>query len=171
MRGTQAVETFSNSTPPDVVSIPPTSVVEWRSRQSRLPPHPEPLTIPQSPSEKSAQSSISDFSLSVASLQKLEWGRSSHDIYISSVSCISGRPAHSMGTFVFRKHLSLYYGWFTSIPRCSDTTRNRWVMMLCVSWPCQAFCPAGSSVGLASTQPSQLSLRWIHPCRSTRDRK
>jgi len=68
VRGTQAVETLANSTPPDVVSIPPTSVVEWRLRQSRLPPRPEPPTIPQSPSE-SVLSSTSDFSLCVTSLQ------------------------------------------------------------------------------------------------------
>ncbi len=36
--GTRVVETLPNSTPPEVVSLPPTSVAEWRSRQSRLPP-------------------------------------------------------------------------------------------------------------------------------------
>ncbi len=83
-------------------------------------------------------------------------------MYISSVSCIS-RRRHFMGTFVFRKHLSLYYGWSTSTPRYSDTTRDSWVMMLRVSRPCQTFCLAGSNVGLASTLPSRSSLRTIHP--------
>ncbi|KAI9439448.1 hypothetical protein BJY52DRAFT_1421308 [Lactarius psammicola] len=62
-RGTQAVETLANSTPAEVVSVPLTSVAEWRLRQSRLPLHPEAVTIPQSPPE-SVLSLTSDFSLS-----------------------------------------------------------------------------------------------------------
>ncbi|KAH9030232.1 hypothetical protein EDB83DRAFT_2554982 [Lactarius deliciosus] len=46
LRGAEEVETFPNSSPPKVV--PPTSVAEWLLHQSRLPPHPEPLTVPQS---------------------------------------------------------------------------------------------------------------------------
>jgi len=64
-RGTKAVETLVNSTPAEVVSAPPTSVAEWRLRQSRLPPHPEPLAIPQSPPQ-SMLSNTSDFPLSSA---------------------------------------------------------------------------------------------------------
>ncbi|KAH9017970.1 hypothetical protein EDB85DRAFT_1897394 [Lactarius pseudohatsudake] len=45
VRGAEMVETFPNSSPPKVV--PPTSVAEWLLHQSRLPPHPEPLTVPQ----------------------------------------------------------------------------------------------------------------------------
>ncbi|KAH8989386.1 hypothetical protein EDB86DRAFT_3081124 [Lactarius hatsudake] len=64
--GTKAVETLPDSTPANVVSVPPTSVAEWRFRQSLLlPPHPEPLTIPQSPPE-SVLSGTSDFPLSSA---------------------------------------------------------------------------------------------------------
>jgi len=64
-RGTQAVETLPNSTPAEVGSVPPASVAEWRLRQSRLPSHTEPLTIPQSPPE-SVLSSTSDFPFSSA---------------------------------------------------------------------------------------------------------
>ncbi|KAH8996989.1 hypothetical protein EDB86DRAFT_3243261 [Lactarius hatsudake] len=46
VRGAEMVETFLDSSPPKVV--PPTSVAEWRLHQSQLPPHPEPLTVPQS---------------------------------------------------------------------------------------------------------------------------
>ncbi len=63
--GTKAVETLANSTPAEVVSVPPTSVAEWRLRQSRLSPHPEAVTIPQSPPE-SVLSTTSDFPLSSA---------------------------------------------------------------------------------------------------------
>ncbi len=63
VRGTEAVETSANSTLAEVVFVPPTSVAEWRLRQSRPPPHPEAPTIPQSPTE-SVLSGVSDFSLS-----------------------------------------------------------------------------------------------------------
>ncbi|KAH9024574.1 hypothetical protein EDB85DRAFT_2181507 [Lactarius pseudohatsudake] len=64
--GTKAMETLPDSTPAKVVSVPPTSVAEWRLRQSLLlPPHPEPMTIPQSPPE-SVLSGTSDFPLSSA---------------------------------------------------------------------------------------------------------
>ncbi|KAH9168910.1 hypothetical protein EDB89DRAFT_1551647 [Lactarius sanguifluus] len=58
VRRAEEVETFPNSSPPKVV--PPTSVAEWWLLQSRLPPHPEPLTVPQS-SPDSASSSTSCF--------------------------------------------------------------------------------------------------------------
>jgi hypothetical protein len=64
-RSTEAVETLANSTPPEVVSVPPTAVAEWRLRQSVLPPQPEAVTIPQSPPE-SMLSSLSNFPLSSA---------------------------------------------------------------------------------------------------------
>ncbi len=65
VRGTEVVETLPNSTPPGNVSVPPISVAEWQLRQSRLPPHPEAVRIPQSPPE-SMVSSTSDFPLSSA---------------------------------------------------------------------------------------------------------
>jgi hypothetical protein len=70
VRDSEAVETLPNSTLAEVVSVPPTSVAEWRLSQSRLPPHhPEAVTIPQSPPE-SVLSSTSDFARSsVTSLQ------------------------------------------------------------------------------------------------------
>ncbi|KAH8984616.1 hypothetical protein EDB92DRAFT_2105912 [Lactarius akahatsu] len=53
VRGAEMVETFPNSSPPKVV--PPTSVAEWLLHQSRLPPHPEPLTVlPSSPESVSS---------------------------------------------------------------------------------------------------------------------
>jgi hypothetical protein len=64
-RGTEAGETLANGTPPEVVSIPPTAVAEWRLRQSVLTPQPEAVTIPQSPPE-SMLSSLSNFPLSSA---------------------------------------------------------------------------------------------------------
>ena len=72
---TAAVETWPNSTHPDVVSLPaPTSVAEWRLHQSRLSPHPEALTMPQSPPE-SVLSSMSDFPLSSATSLQTGMGR------------------------------------------------------------------------------------------------
>ncbi|KAI9456988.1 hypothetical protein BJY52DRAFT_1187604 [Lactarius psammicola] len=65
VRGTNVVETLPDSTSPEVVSVAPTSVTEWRLRQSQLRPHPEPLTIPQSPPE-SVLSGTSEFPLSSA---------------------------------------------------------------------------------------------------------
>ncbi|KAH9041938.1 hypothetical protein EDB84DRAFT_1559528 [Lactarius hengduanensis] len=51
--GTKAVETLPDSTPAKVVSVPPTSVAEWRLRQSLLlPPHPEPLDDPAKPTRE-----------------------------------------------------------------------------------------------------------------------
>jgi hypothetical protein len=65
VRGTEAVEpeALANSPPPEVVSVLPTSVTEWRLRQSQLPPQPEAVTTPQSPPE-SVLSSTSDLALS-----------------------------------------------------------------------------------------------------------
>jgi hypothetical protein len=73
VRDSGAVETLPNSTLAEVVSVPPTSVAEWRLRQLRLPQdrflHPEAVTIPQDPPE-SVLSSISDSPLtSATSLQ------------------------------------------------------------------------------------------------------
>jgi hypothetical protein len=67
VRSTEAVdpEALRNSPPPKGVSVPPTSVTEWRLRQSQLRPHPEAMTIPQSPPE-SVLSSTSEFPLSSA---------------------------------------------------------------------------------------------------------
>ncbi len=64
-RGTKAVETLLHSTPPEVVPVSPTSVAEWRLRQSQLSPHPEAPRISQSPPE-SVLSSTSEFPLSSA---------------------------------------------------------------------------------------------------------
>src|SRR6266702_3652516 len=66
-RGTHAVETLPNSSPPEVVSLPPTSVADWWLPQPGLHQHPEAPTIPQSRPE-SALSYTSDFSLCSASL-------------------------------------------------------------------------------------------------------
>ena len=64
--GAETVETSPNSsTPPEVASLGPTSVAEWRLRQSRLSTDPEARTIPQSPPE-SVLSSASNFRLSSA---------------------------------------------------------------------------------------------------------
>ena len=59
VRGTEAVETLADGPSSEVVSVPPTSVTEWRLRQSQLPPQPDAVTIPQSPPE-SVLSSSSD---------------------------------------------------------------------------------------------------------------
>ncbi|KAI9456987.1 hypothetical protein BJY52DRAFT_527106 [Lactarius psammicola] len=64
-RGTNAVETLPDSTPPEVASAGSISVAEWRLHQSRLSPHPEAVTIPQSPPE-SVLSGTSEFPLSSA---------------------------------------------------------------------------------------------------------
>jgi hypothetical protein len=61
-RGPRAMQTLALA---EVVSVPLTSVAEWRLRQSQLPPQPDALTIPQSPPE-SVLSSMSDFPLSSA---------------------------------------------------------------------------------------------------------
>ncbi|KAF8269710.1 hypothetical protein EI94DRAFT_1724495 [Lactarius quietus] len=65
VRGPKAAETLASDASVEVVSAPPTSVTEWRLRQSRLPPQLEALAIPQSPPE-SVLSNISDFPLSSA---------------------------------------------------------------------------------------------------------
>ncbi|KAH9032140.1 hypothetical protein EDB85DRAFT_1890802 [Lactarius pseudohatsudake] len=70
-RGTKAVEGLANSPPAEVVSIPPTSVAEWRLR---LPPHPEPLTIPQGPPE-SMPCTASDVPISSATSLQTRMGR------------------------------------------------------------------------------------------------
>jgi hypothetical protein len=70
--GTEAIRTLPTSTPPDVVPLPAaTSVTEWRSYQSRLPPDPEALRRPQSPTE-SDLSNMSD--ISATSLDTRVWG-------------------------------------------------------------------------------------------------
>jgi hypothetical protein len=73
-RGTEAIRTLPNGTPPDVVPLPaPTSVDEWRLHQSRLPPDTEAQRRPQSPPE-SVLSNASEFLLSSAtSLQTRMW--------------------------------------------------------------------------------------------------
>jgi hypothetical protein len=73
-RGTEAIGALRNSTLPDAVPLTgPTSVAEWRLHQSRLPPDPEALRIPQSPPE-SILSGSSEFPLSSAtSLQTRLW--------------------------------------------------------------------------------------------------
>ncbi|KAI9430914.1 hypothetical protein H4582DRAFT_2103458 [Lactarius indigo] len=73
MRGAKAVETLSNTSPPaEIVSIPLTSVAEWRLRL--LPPHPEPLTIPQGPPE-SMPCTASDVPISSATSLQTRVGR------------------------------------------------------------------------------------------------
>ncbi|KAI9430913.1 hypothetical protein H4582DRAFT_1341738 [Lactarius indigo] len=63
----EVVETIPNSSSPEVV--PPTSVAEWKLHQSRLPPHLEPLTIPQSLPESVLLSTSDDPLSSATSLQ------------------------------------------------------------------------------------------------------
>ncbi|KAI9456970.1 Rho GTPase activation protein [Lactarius psammicola] len=70
-RSTQAVETLINSTLAEGVSVPLTSVARWRLHQSRLPPHSEAVTTPQSPPE-SVLSIMSDFPLSSATSSHTE---------------------------------------------------------------------------------------------------
>ncbi|KAH9049276.1 hypothetical protein EDB83DRAFT_1409780 [Lactarius deliciosus] len=60
--GTETVERFLNSTPPEGVPVLSTNVSEWLAR---LPPHSEAPTIPQSPLE-SVLSNTSNFPLSSA---------------------------------------------------------------------------------------------------------
>ena len=74
VRGPKAVERLANSNPAEVVPNPPSSVTEWRLHQSRLPPHPAALTMPQSPPE-SVLSSMSDFPLSSATSLQTGMGR------------------------------------------------------------------------------------------------
>jgi hypothetical protein len=73
-RATEAIGTLRNRTLPDAVPLTgAASVAEWRLHQSRLPPDPEALRIPQSPPE-SILSSTSEFPLSSAtSLQTRLW--------------------------------------------------------------------------------------------------
>lgn len=81
-RGPRAVETLADGTLAEVVSVPLTSVAEWRMsvaewrlRQSQLLPQPDGLTIPQTqnPSE-SALSSMSDFQHSSATSLQTRMG-------------------------------------------------------------------------------------------------
>ncbi|KAF8259142.1 hypothetical protein EI94DRAFT_589570 [Lactarius quietus] len=74
-RGPKALETLADRTSAEVLSVPLTSVAasEWRLRQSRLPPPPDVLLIPQSPPE-SARSSMSDFPLSSATSLQTRMG-------------------------------------------------------------------------------------------------
>jgi hypothetical protein len=72
VRGNEAMETLASSTPAGVVS--PTSVAEWRLRQSQLPSRPEALTIPQG-SPESVLSSTSDFPRSSATSLQTGMGR------------------------------------------------------------------------------------------------
>ena len=74
VRGPKAVERLANSNPAEVVSNPLSSVSEWRLHQSRLPPHPAVLTMPQSPPE-SVLASMSDFPLSSATSLQTGMGR------------------------------------------------------------------------------------------------
>ncbi|KAI9448587.1 hypothetical protein H4582DRAFT_100622 [Lactarius indigo] len=75
--GAKAVKTSPDSTPSEVMSVPLTSVAEWRLRQSQLSlPHPEPPTIPQSPPE-SVLSSTSELPLSSATSLRTGIGLSS----------------------------------------------------------------------------------------------
>jgi hypothetical protein len=72
-RGPKSKETLVDSTPAEVVSVPLSSVAEWRLRQSRLPPQTDSMTIPQSPPE-SVLSSMSDFPLSSATSLQTRMG-------------------------------------------------------------------------------------------------
>ncbi|KAH8989365.1 hypothetical protein EDB86DRAFT_3245232, partial [Lactarius hatsudake] len=69
VRGTKAVEGLANSPPAEVVAA---SVAEWRLRL--LPPHPEPLTIPQGPPE-SMPCTASDVPISSATSLQTRVGR------------------------------------------------------------------------------------------------
>ena len=70
VRGLKEMERLANSNPAEVVSNPLSFVTEWRSHQSRLPPHPTALAIPQSSPE-----SMSDFQLSSATSLQTGMGR------------------------------------------------------------------------------------------------
>ncbi|KAH9041940.1 hypothetical protein EDB84DRAFT_1559530 [Lactarius hengduanensis] len=65
-RGTETTVTFPNSTPPGGMSEPSTKVAEWRLQ---VPPHSEPLTIPQSPPESVLCSSSDLLNSSATSLR------------------------------------------------------------------------------------------------------
>ncbi|KAH9165433.1 hypothetical protein EDB89DRAFT_2076851 [Lactarius sanguifluus] len=71
-RGTETMETLLNNTPPGAMPVPSTNVAEWL-RQLRVPPNPEPLTIPQSPPE-TVLYSTSDFSHSSATSLRTAMG-------------------------------------------------------------------------------------------------
>jgi hypothetical protein len=76
VRDTEAVETLTNSTPAEVVSVP-TSVAAWRLQvpQSQLPPQPDAMTTPQSPSDsESVLSGTSNFPLSSATSLRTRMG-------------------------------------------------------------------------------------------------
>ena len=73
--GAKAVETLANSTPAEVISVPPTSVDEWRLRQAHLTSPPEALTTPQNPPE-SVPSSMSNFRPSSATSLRTGMGGS-----------------------------------------------------------------------------------------------
>ena len=74
VRGSKAVEISANSNPAEDLSNPLSPVAEWRLHQSRQPPHPAALTIPQSPPE-SVLSSMSDVPLSSATSLQTGIGR------------------------------------------------------------------------------------------------
>ncbi|KAH9059289.1 hypothetical protein EDB87DRAFT_1622075 [Lactarius vividus] len=71
-RGTETTETSPNSTPPGAMPVPSTNVAEWL-RQLQVLPHPEPLTIPQSPPENVLYNA-SDFSHSSATSLRTAMG-------------------------------------------------------------------------------------------------
>ncbi|KAH9029690.1 hypothetical protein EDB85DRAFT_1509827 [Lactarius pseudohatsudake] len=102
-RGTQAVETLLDSSPLEVVSLPPTSATEWWLPHPGLHQRPEAPTIPPSRPE-SALSSTSDFSLSAASLiSGTEFPSSPAASFLSGTTDSPPSPAatllSSMGTF------------------------------------------------------------------------
>ena len=72
----KAVETLADSTPAEVMSVPPTIVDEWQFQvpQSRLSPHPDTQAIPQSPQE-TVLSRTSDFTRSSATSLQTGMGR------------------------------------------------------------------------------------------------
>ncbi|KAH9008428.1 Rho GTPase activation protein [Lactarius deliciosus] len=101
-RGTQAVETLLDGSPLEVVSLPPTSAIEWWLPHPGLHQRQAPTIPPSRP--ESALSSTSDFSLSAASLiSGTEFPSSPAASFLSGTTDSPPSPAatllSSMGTF------------------------------------------------------------------------
>ncbi|KAH9029686.1 hypothetical protein EDB85DRAFT_2147170 [Lactarius pseudohatsudake] len=103
VRGTQAVETLLDGSPPEAASPPPTSTTEWWLPHLGLHQHPGTPTIPPSRPE-SVLSSASDVSLSaVSSISGAEFPPSPAASLLSSTTDSPPSPSasllSSMGTF------------------------------------------------------------------------
>ncbi|KAH8986370.1 hypothetical protein EDB92DRAFT_1949284 [Lactarius akahatsu] len=103
VRGTQAVETLLDGSPPEAASLPPTSTTEWWLPHPGLHQHRGAPTIPPSRPE-SVLSSASDFSLSAASsISGAEFPPSPAASFLSGTTDSPPSPSasllSSMGTF------------------------------------------------------------------------